>query len=88
MAVHFHKLKIRQVKKETADCVSISFDIPETLKDVFEYKEGQNITIRTNIDGEEIRRSYSVCNAPFEKELRVAVKKSMAVYSASLQMTY
>ncbi|MBS1732362.1 MAG: phenylacetate-CoA oxygenase/reductase subunit PaaK [Bacteroidetes bacterium] len=75
MAVHFHKLKIRQVKKETADCVSISFDIPETLKDVFEYKEGQNITIRTNIDGEEIRRSYSVCNAPFEKELRVAVKK-------------
>lgn len=75
MAVHFHKLRIKQVKKETADCVSISFDIPETLKDVFEYKEGQNITIRTNIDGEEIRRSYSVCNAPFEKELRVAVKK-------------
>ena len=75
MAVHFHRLKIKDIKKETADCVSISFDIPETLTALFEFKEGQNITIKGNIDGEEIRRSYSLCTAPHENELRVAVKK-------------
>lgn len=75
MAVHFHPLKIKNIKKETADCVSISFDIPETLVPLFEFKEGQNITLKSKIGGEEIRRSYSVCTAPYEKELRVAVKK-------------
>ncbi len=75
MAVHFHQLKIKNIRKETADCVSISFDIPADLADLFTYKEGQNITIKKNINGEELRRSYSVCSAPFENELRVAVKK-------------
>ncbi|CAN5758843.1 phenylacetate-CoA oxygenase/reductase subunit PaaK [soil metagenome] len=75
MAAHFHSLKIKDIRKETADCVSISFDIPETLAGLFDFKEGQNITIRKNINGQEIRRSYSVCAAPHEKELRVAVKK-------------
>lgn len=75
MAVHFHPLTVKHIKKETADCVSISFNIPETLMPVFAYREGQNITIRTAIGGEEVRRSYSVCTAPHENELRVAVKK-------------
>ncbi len=75
MAAHFHTLKIKNIKKETAECVSISFDIPEDLKTLFAFKEGQNITVKRNIDGEEIRRSYSICSAPYEKELRVAVKK-------------
>lgn len=75
MAVHFHELKIRNIKKETAECVSISFDIPNDLADLFTFKEGQNITVRKNINGEEVRRSYSICSAPHENELRVAVKK-------------
>ena len=75
MAVHFHQLKIRKLKKETPDCVSISFDIPPGDAALFEYKEGQNITIRKMIDGEEVRRSYSICTAPYEKDLKVAVKK-------------
>jgi ring-1,2-phenylacetyl-CoA epoxidase subunit PaaE len=75
MAVHFHALKIRSVKKETADCVSVSFDVPAELADAFQFKEGQNITLRKIINGEELRRSYSVCNAPHEGELKVAVKK-------------
>ena len=75
MAVHFHPLTVKHIKKETADCVSISFNIPETLMPVFAYREGQNITIKTAIGGEEVRRSYSVCTAPHENELRVAVKK-------------
>jgi len=75
MAVHFHPLKIKNIKKETEDCVSISFDIPEPLIAEFQYKEGQNITIKKNINGQEIRRSYSICSAPHENELRIAVKK-------------
>jgi len=75
MAVHFHKVKIRDVRKETDDCVSIGFDIPEELAGNFVFKEGQNITFRKTIDGAEIRRSYSICSAPHEGMLRVAVKK-------------
>lgn len=75
MAVHFHPLKIKNIIKETADCVSVCFEIPETLSSLFSFKEGQNITIKTNIDGTEIRRSYSLCTAPHEKEIKVAIKK-------------
>jgi ring-1,2-phenylacetyl-CoA epoxidase subunit PaaE len=75
MATHFHTLKVKEVIKETPNCVSVSFDIPESLKEIFAFKEGQNITIKKIINGEEVRRSYSICNAPFEKELKVAIKK-------------
>jgi len=75
MAVHFHTLKIKGIKKETPDCVSISFEIPEEIKAAFVFEQGQNITIKKNIEGEELRRSYSICTAPFENELKVAVKK-------------
>jgi ring-1,2-phenylacetyl-CoA epoxidase subunit PaaE len=75
MAVHFHTLKVKEVKLETPDCVSIVFVIPEDLKKEFLFEHGQNITIKKEIDGNEIRRSYSICSAPFENELRVAVKK-------------
>ncbi len=76
MAVHFHPLTIKKVYKETPDCVIITFDIPGALKDLFQYAHGQNVTLKKNIDGEEIRRSYSICSAPFENRLSVAVKKA------------
>lgn len=75
MAVHFHKLLVKEVKAETSDCVSIAFTIPDDLKSEFLFEQGQNITIKKEIDGEDIRRSYSICSSPFENELRVAVKK-------------
>jgi ring-1,2-phenylacetyl-CoA epoxidase subunit PaaE len=75
MSLHFHKLRVKDIRKETDDCVSISFDIPNTLKDVFLFEQGQNITLRRDLNGEETRRSYSICTSPFENELRVAVKK-------------
>ncbi len=75
MAAHFHSLKIKNIKKETADCVSVSFEVPENLEKDFLYKEGQNITIKKNVNGEELRRSYSICTAPHENELKVAIKK-------------
>jgi ring-1,2-phenylacetyl-CoA epoxidase subunit PaaE len=75
MAIHFHKLKVKEVKKQTPECVSVSFDIPGELQKDFVFKQGQNITLKKTIDGEEVRRSYSICSAPFENELTVAIKK-------------
>lgn len=75
MAVHFHSLIVQKVQKETPDCVIITFDIPDSLRDLFQYAQGQNITLKKNIDGEEIRRSYSICTAPYENRLSVAVKQ-------------
>ena len=75
MSLHFEKVSVKQVKKETADCVSIVFDIPESLQEKFKYKQGQHITMRAFINEEEIRRSYSLCSSPLNNEWRVAVKK-------------
>ncbi|HMH21821.1 MAG TPA: 2Fe-2S iron-sulfur cluster-binding protein [Puia sp.] len=75
MASHFRTLPIKDIRRETSDCVSISFAIPAELRDEFLYKQGQNITIRKRIGEEEIRRSYSICSSPHENELRIAVKK-------------
>jgi ring-1,2-phenylacetyl-CoA epoxidase subunit PaaE len=76
MSIHFHKLKIKDIRKETEDCVSISFHLPEDIKPLYSFSHGQNITLRRVINGEDVRRSYSICTAPFEDELRVAVKKT------------
>ncbi len=75
MAIHFKNLKVKEITKETSDCVSITFEVPTDLKKDFEFEQGQNITLKKTINGEEIRRSYSICSSPFENELRVAVKK-------------
>ena len=75
MAVHFHTLKVSDIKKETPDCISIAFEIPSELSSEFVFEQGQNITIRKTIDGEELRRSYSICTSPLESELRIAIKK-------------
>jgi ring-1,2-phenylacetyl-CoA epoxidase subunit PaaE len=71
----FHKLKITEVRREIPDAVSIRFEIPEILKDVFAFKAGQHLTLRAEMNGEDIRRNYSVCAAPHENEIRIAVKQ-------------
>lgn len=72
----FHKLKIKDIKRETDDCVSISFDIPSELASEFQYKQGQYLTLRHDVNGEDLRRSYSVCSSPVaDDEIRVAVKR-------------
>lgn len=75
MAIHFRTLTIEDVRRETADCVSVAFSIPPTLREEFRYYQGQNITLRTKMDGQEIRRSYSICSSPLENELRIAIKR-------------
>ena len=75
MATHFQSLSIRRIVRETADAVTLYLDIPEHLKNNFTFLQGQNITFRVSLNGEEIRRSYSICKAPYENELAVTVKK-------------
>ena len=74
MSIHFHPLTICDIRNETNDCVSVAFEIPESLKNVFAFRHGQNITLRMSINGEDLRRSYSICSSPLDNELRVAVK--------------
>ena len=75
MSVHFHALKIAQVVSETADANSIRFDVPDELREAFAFKAGQHLTLRTTIDGEEVRRNYSLCTAPTESDWMVTVKR-------------
>jgi ring-1,2-phenylacetyl-CoA epoxidase subunit PaaE len=75
MSIHFHPLRIRDVRRETPECVSVAFDIPENLRQDFAFKQGQSLTMRAFINGEEVRRTYSICSSPLESEWRVAIKK-------------
>ena len=70
----FKALKVAEVRKETASAVSILFEVPSDLKESFNFIPGQYVTVKLEIEGKEIRRSYSICSAPYENELRVAVK--------------
>ncbi|QDO93136.1 ferredoxin--NADP reductase [Formosa sediminum] len=70
----FHKLAIQDINKETAAAVTISFDVPSSLKEKFSFKAGQYITLKTEIDGKDIRRDYSICTSPKSGTLTVAVK--------------
>lgn len=72
--MHFYDIKVKDVRRETDECVSVAFDIPAELKDIFKFEQGQNITIRKDINGEELRRSYSICTSPTDHEIRVAIK--------------
>lgn len=73
--LHFHPLTVKEIRQETADTVSVAFHIPDALKESFTYKPGQYLTIKAMINGEEQRRSYSLCSSPLDNEWRVAVKK-------------
>lgn len=75
MNPRFHTLKIKDIRKETNDAVSIALTVPKDLKEDYEYIPGQYLTFRTTMEGEDIRRSYSICTGLQEDELRVAVKK-------------
>ena len=74
MSLHFHELTVKDIRRETADCISVSFDIPDELAEAFRFEHGQNITVKKTIDGEELRRNYSICSAPSENDFRVAIK--------------
>src|SRR5437899_5784670 len=71
----FHRLAVHDLRRESADAVSLTFAIPKALADDYRFAPGQYLTLRTTMDGEEVRRSYSICSGPDDGELRIAVKK-------------
>ncbi len=74
-APRFHRLAVNDLRRESADAVSMTFAIPNELSDDYHFSPGQYLTLRTTMDGEEVRRSYSICSGPDDGELRIAVKK-------------
>ena len=75
MAPRFHRLTISEIRQETPDAVSLAFLVPASLRDDYRYAPGQYLTLRATIDGEDVRRSYSICSGLDDGELRVVVKR-------------
>jgi ring-1,2-phenylacetyl-CoA epoxidase subunit PaaE len=75
MAHGFHPLTIADVRRETSEAISIRFAVPAEMRDDFAFTSGQYLTLRTELDGREVRRSYSICSGMDEGELRVAIKQ-------------
>jgi len=71
----FHTLTIQAITRETPKAVSLSFAIPERLKDTFSFKAGQYLTLKTSLNGEEVRRAYSLSSTPSSDTLTVSVKE-------------
>ena len=75
MDKHFHALKVAEIVPETAEANSVRFEIPPELRGAFAFKAGQHLTLKATIDGEEVRRNYSLCTAPDEQDWMVTVKR-------------
>ena len=73
--LEFHQLKISEITQETVDAVSIAFNVPANLRQKYNFKAGQYLTLRADVDGEDLRRPYSICAGQNDDELRVCVKK-------------
>lgn len=71
----FHKLTINTITKETTKAISLSFDIPQALKDTFIFTAGQYVTLKTTINNKEVRRDYSLCASPKSGTIKVAIKE-------------
>lgn len=70
----FYKLHIKDVKRETPSSISVAFNIPNELKSAYKFTAGQYINLKLTLDGQEIRRAYSICSSPNSGELRIAIK--------------
>lgn len=71
----FHTLSVKDIYKETDDCSVITFNVPSELETEFRFRQGQHLTLKADINGEDVRRSYSLCSGPVDGEWKVAVKK-------------
>jgi ring-1,2-phenylacetyl-CoA epoxidase subunit PaaE len=71
----FHKLKIKDIYKETDDTSVVTFAVPSEISSEFKFRQGQHLTLKADIDGEDTRRSYSLCSSPADGEWKVAVKQ-------------
>jgi ring-1,2-phenylacetyl-CoA epoxidase subunit PaaE len=75
MTPQFHPLEIAEIRRETPEAVSIAFAVPPALAEAYRFDQGQHVTVKLPLDGEEVRRSYSICSGIDDGELRIAVKR-------------
>ncbi|ANQ83398.1 1,2-phenylacetyl-CoA epoxidase subunit PaaE [Azoarcus olearius] len=75
MTPRFHPLKVAEVRRETADSVSLRFEVPADLAADYRFVQGQHLNLKAVVNGEEVRRSYSICSGVDDGELRVAIRK-------------
>jgi len=71
----FYKLTVKEVKRETPEAVSVVFNVPDSLRDFYKFTAGQYVNLKLTLDGQEIRRAYSICSTPHSGELRIAIKE-------------
>ncbi|MEO1254005.1 MAG: 1,2-phenylacetyl-CoA epoxidase subunit PaaE [Bacteroidota bacterium] len=71
----FHNLRVTNITKPTEESVAITFQVPDDLQNEFSFTQGQHLTLKKNIDGEDTRRSYSICSCPIDEKLTIAIKK-------------
>ena len=71
----FHTLKVEALTRPTEESVAVTFTIPDHLKEAFDFIQGQHITLKKDIQGEDVRRSYSICSCPIDEILTVVIKK-------------
>ncbi len=72
---HFHALRVKEVRRETPECVSLALEVPADLAERFRFTQGQYLNVRRELGGGEVRRSYSICSGLDDGELRIAVKE-------------
>jgi len=75
MAQHFYTLTVKSVTPETNNAVVVSFDVPHELRNVFAFTHGQYLTIKANINGQDVRRNYSLCSSPLDEAWQIGIKK-------------
>jgi ring-1,2-phenylacetyl-CoA epoxidase subunit PaaE len=75
MSLNFHPLRVRDVRPDTDEAVIVSFDVPADQRETFRFTQGQYLTLRADVGGEDLRRSYSICAGVDDGELRVGVRK-------------
>jgi ring-1,2-phenylacetyl-CoA epoxidase subunit PaaE len=70
----FHPLKVSELRPEASDALCIAFEVPEHLRQAYQFAPGQHIGIRASIDGQEVRRTYSICSGLNDRHLRIGVR--------------
>ena len=75
VTTHFNKLFVKKIEKSTADCAIITLGVPMDLRSTFKFTQGQYLTLKAEINGQEVRRSYSLCSSPLDDEWKVGIKK-------------
>lgn len=70
----FYKLVVKEIKRETPHAISVQFNVPDELKDLYRFLPGQYVNLKLNLDGQELRRAYSICSSPTSNELRISIK--------------